>query len=38
MTSSDVIDTAQAIQMREACDLILADLDVLAGVVRDRAF
>ena len=29
MTSSDVIDTAQALQMREACDLILADLDGL---------
>ena len=27
MTSSDVIDTAQALQMREACDLILKDLD-----------
>ena len=27
MTSSDVIDTAQALQMREACDLILQDLD-----------
>ena len=26
MTSSDVIDTAQALQMREACDVILADL------------
>src|SRR6266852_3636371 len=30
MTSSDVIDTAQALQMREACDLILQDLDALA--------
>jgi adenylosuccinate lyase len=38
MTSSDVIDTAQAIQMREACDVILADLDGLADAVRDRAF
>jgi adenylosuccinate lyase len=37
MTSSDVIDTAQALQMREACDLILKDLDALADVVRDRA-
>ena len=25
LTSSDVIDTAQALQMREACDLILKD-------------
>ncbi len=38
MTSSDVVDTAQAIQMREACDLILADLEKLAGAVRERAF
>src|ERR1700726_3474349 len=38
MTSSDVIDTAQALQMREACDVILKDLDTLAAAVRDRAF
>jgi adenylosuccinate lyase len=38
MTSSDVIDTAQALQMREACGVLLKDLDDLAGVVRDRAF
>src|SRR5678815_2140169 len=38
MTSSDVIDTAQALQMVEACDLILKDLDGLASAVRDRAF
>src|SRR5437773_1782466 len=37
MTSSDVIDTAQALQMREACDLILKDLDGLSDAVRDRA-
>jgi adenylosuccinate lyase len=37
MTSSDVIDTAQALQMREACDLILADLEALGDAVRDRA-
>src|SRR3954471_10903772 len=37
MTSSDAIDTAQALQMREACDLILKDLDGLADAVRDRA-
>ena len=37
LTSSDVIDTAQALQMREACDLILEDLDALAEAVRDRA-
>src|SRR3979490_156916 len=38
LTSSDVIDTAQALQMREACDVLLADLDALADAVRDRAF
>ncbi len=38
MTSSDVIDTAQALQMREACDVILKDLDGLADAVRERAF
>src|SRR6266550_6921770 len=38
LTSSDVIDTAQALQMREACDVILQDLDGLADAIRDRAF
>src|SRR5918912_111175 len=37
MTSSDVIDTAQALQMREACDLLLKGLDALSDAVRDRA-
>ena len=37
LTSSDVIDTAQALQMREACDVILKDLDALADAIRDRA-
>src|SRR5450759_5864764 len=37
LTSSDVIDTAQAIQMREACDLVLQNLDALAQAIRDRA-
>jgi adenylosuccinate lyase len=32
-----VIDTAQALQMREACDVILKDLDELAMAVRERA-
>jgi len=38
MTSSDVIDTAQALQMREACDVILRDLHALGDAIRDRAF
>ena len=37
LTSSDVIDTAQALQMREACDLILDDLRRLLTAVRTRA-
>jgi adenylosuccinate lyase len=37
LTSSDVLDTALAIQMREACDLILKVLDDLRGAVRLRA-
>ena len=37
LTSSDVIDTAQALQMREACDLLLAGLDALMQAVRARA-
>jgi adenylosuccinate lyase len=37
MTSSDVIDTAQALQMREACDVLLHDLDALGDAIRARA-
>ena len=37
LTSSDVIDTAQAIQMRDACDLILSGLESLKAAVRRRA-
>src|SRR6476661_6851937 len=37
LTSSDVIDTAQALQMRDACELILKDLDALADAIRERA-
>jgi adenylosuccinate lyase len=37
MTSSDVIDTAQAIQMRDACALIVKDVATLMEAVRERA-
>jgi adenylosuccinate lyase len=37
LTSSDVIDTAQGLQMREACDLLLKSLDALMAAVRQRA-
>jgi len=37
LTSSDVVDTAQALQMREACDVILKDITDLMEAVRVRA-
>jgi adenylosuccinate lyase len=37
LTSSDVVDTAQALQMREACDLIVRDLATAMDAVRTRA-
>jgi adenylosuccinate lyase len=37
LTSSDVVDTAQALQMREACDLILKDITELMEAVHVRA-
>jgi len=38
LTSSDVVDTAQALQMVEAADLLIADLEGLAKVLEIRAF
>ena len=38
LTSSDVVDTALAMLMRDATDLILADLDNLMAAVQARAF
>src|SRR6476661_5027713 len=37
LTSSDVIDTAQALQMREACGLIIRNISLLMEAVRERA-
>jgi adenylosuccinate lyase len=37
LTSSDVLDTAQAIQMRQACDLIVKGIATLMEAVRQRA-
>ena len=37
LTSSDVVDTAQALQMREACDLLLTDIESLMEAIRCRA-
>lgn len=38
LTSSDIVDTALAVQMGEALDLILLDLEVLLSVLKKRAF
>src|SRR5215218_5303431 len=37
LTSSDVVDTAQALQMREACSLIVKNVGFLMEAVRERA-
>jgi adenylosuccinate lyase len=37
LTSSDVVDTAQAIQMREACGLVVKGIAGLMEAVRSRA-
>ena len=37
MTSSDLLDTALGLQLREAADLLLARLEGLMAVVRARA-
>jgi adenylosuccinate lyase len=37
LTSSDVVDTALAIQMVAACDLTLKNLETLAEAIRERA-
>jgi adenylosuccinate lyase len=37
MTSSDLLDTALAVQLVEASDLLLAKADALVAVLRDRA-
>ncbi|HVH38337.1 MAG TPA: lyase family protein, partial [Sphingomicrobium sp.] len=38
MTSSDVLDTALAVQLKQSADLLLADLDDLLDVLKRRAF
>ena len=38
MTSSDVLDTCFAVQLTQAADILLADLDGLLGVLKRRAF
>ena len=38
LTSSDIVDTSLAMQMTEALDIILADLDELIAVLKRQAF
>jgi adenylosuccinate lyase len=38
LTSSDVVDTALSLMMRDACELIAEDLLALMAAVRERAF
>src|SRR5436190_16899312 len=38
LTSSDVVDTANALLLREACDILLAKADGLLDVLKRRAF
>jgi len=38
LTSSDVVDTANALLLREACDILLAKVDALLDVLKRRAF
>ena len=38
LTSSDVVDTANALLLRDACDLLLTKIDDLLEVLKRRAF
>ncbi|MBN9507718.1 MAG: adenylosuccinate lyase, partial [Alphaproteobacteria bacterium] len=38
MTSSDVLDTTLAVQLAEAADLLLADVDAVLAALKARAF
>jgi adenylosuccinate lyase len=38
MTSSDVLDTTLAVQLKQAADLMIADIDQLLTVLKRRAF
>lgn len=38
LTSSDVVDTANALLLRDACDLLLKKIDLLLRVLKRRAF
>src|SRR5262252_6738971 len=38
LTSSDVVDTANALLLRDACDILLRKIDALLEVLKRRAF
>jgi len=38
LTSNDVVDTAQALQLRQASEILLAGIDALLAVLKERAF
>ncbi|MDT7604671.1 MAG: adenylosuccinate lyase [Acidobacteriota bacterium] len=38
LTSSDVVDTANALLLRDSCDLLLAKVDALLEVLKRRAY
>jgi adenylosuccinate lyase len=38
LTSSDVVDTANALLLRDACDILLPKIDALMEVLKQRAF
>src|SRR4051794_28772726 len=38
LTSSDVVDTANALLLRESCDLLLKKIDALLEVLKRRAY
>ncbi len=38
LTSSDVVDTANALLLKESCDILLAKMDALLDVLKRRAF
>ena len=38
MTSSDVLDTCLAVQLRRASDILIADVDILLAALKRRAF
>src|SRR6195952_1579178 len=38
LTSSDVVDTANALLLRESCDILIAKVDALLDVLKRRAF